>query len=546
MTNEVLTFKTGNMKQLFKFDFLAKLFLLILAVFTGGGYAMAVEVGDIGSDTDPNKGKPLEGATPDAIGKGIDQQGQGLTGSAVTDADLAENKVEDYVSMFQAYKYPMHTDFLKLAKQIKVDTKEPEHYEIGDAVMECETKDEVDNSTNKDEEVKLSLYKNDIKLFPECATVLVEGVQGYSADGTTQDGSPLVLYVVASDRTNGVTVMAVNGPIEAEKMYVPTIPEGTKLMIMAPAMSESEVEIAPDAFYPRKRNAHLQKKVCPITWTEFFERINKKAKWSVQDAKDKVLDTFRQKVTRTMLIGASAKFTKYAGKKTGTEYVYMQEGVLRQIRLGYQISAKLTYADLIGITRMLFGKYSTTNEMDVYCGTKFIENLLNIDFTKYKDITFTKSQKIGIDISSFQTTFGTLNFKVEHALDDLGYEECAIAFSMQQAKRYYYTNGKTISVDHSKGEGGEVREAKSQYYIQDDCLMLTGYNSMIIGPDVTKSGYTMSVLDKVVQSAETLASVSSPNEGDVVYLTAIDGAYGIGLYVYDGTAWQPYKGEINV
>lgn len=541
MTNKVLTFKTGNMKQLFKFDFLAKLFLLILAVLTGGGYAMAmaVEVGDIGSDTDPNANMPLEGATPDAIGKGIDQQGQGLTGSAVTDADLAENKVEDYVSMFQAYKYPMHTDFLKLAKQIKVDTKEPEHYEIGDAVMECETKDQVDNDSNKDEEVKLSLYKNDVKLFPECATVLVEGVQGYAEDGTTQDGSPLVLYVVASDRTNGVTVMAVNGPIDSEKMYVPTIPAGTKLMIMAPAMSESEVEIAPDAFYPRKRNAYLQKKVCPIT----FEGINKKAKWSVQDAKDKVLDTFRRKVTRTMLIGKSAKFTKYTGEKNGTKYVYTQEGVLRQIRLGYQISAKLTYADLIGITRMLFGKYSTTNEMDVYCGTKFIENLLNIDFSKNKGITFTKSQKIGIDISSFQTTFGTLNFKVEHALDDLGYEECAIAFSMRQAKRYYYTNGKTITVDHSKDEDGEVREAKNQYYIQDDCLMLTGYNSMIIGPDVTKSGYTMSVLDKVVQSVNALTSVSAPKEGDMVYLTAIDGAYGIGLYVYDSAAWQPYKGK---
>ena len=78
---------------------------------------MAVEIGENGSDTDPNDGKPLENATPDAAGKGIDQQGQGATGSAVTDADLAENKVEDYVSKFQAYKYPMHTDFLKLAKQ---------------------------------------------------------------------------------------------------------------------------------------------------------------------------------------------------------------------------------------------------------------------------------------------------------------------------------------------------------------------------------------------------------------------------------------------
>ena len=181
---------------------------------------------------------------------------------------------------------------------------------------------------------------------------------------------------------------------------------------------------------------------------------------------------------------------------------------------------------------MLFGKYSNTNEMDVYCGTKFIEKLLNIDFTKHKDISFVKKQNIGIDISSFETTFGKLNFKVEHALDDLGYEECAVAFPM--------------SVDHSKGEGGEVREAKSQYYIQDDCLMLTGYNSMLIGPDVTVSGYKLSMLDTVVSSVASLSSVSTPKKDDVVYLTVADDTHAVGLYVYDGTAWKPYKGEINV
>ena len=194
MTNEVLTFKTGNMKQLFKFDFLAKLFLLILAVFTGGGYAMAVEVGDIGSDTDPNEGKPLEGATPDAIGKGIDQQGGAGTGSAITQAELAENKIEDYVSKFQAFKYPMHTDFIRMAKQVPVKTKEPDHYVIGEAIMDCEVKSKLTNSTDKNESVVLPLYKNDQKLFVENATILVDGVTGYDEKGVA-DGTPLVLIV---------------------------------------------------------------------------------------------------------------------------------------------------------------------------------------------------------------------------------------------------------------------------------------------------------------------------------------------------------------
>ena len=74
--------------------FWAKLLLFVLAIVSSGGMALAeVIIGDNGSDTDPNDSKPLENATPDDTGKGIDQQGQGLTGSAVTDAELAENSL---------------------------------------------------------------------------------------------------------------------------------------------------------------------------------------------------------------------------------------------------------------------------------------------------------------------------------------------------------------------------------------------------------------------------------------------------------------------
>ena len=137
---------------------------------------------------------------------------------------------------------------------------------------------------------------------------------------------------------------------------------------------------------------------------------------------------------------------------------------------------------------------------------------------------------------------------MEHALDELGYEECAVIFPMKDAKRYYYQKGKTVSVDHEKGAGGEVREAKSQYYIQDDCLMLTGYQSMIVGPESLVAGYKLSALDAIVTSVAAFSEVSEPTDGQVVYLTNADGTHAVGLYVYDGTesAWGPYRGEINV
>lgn len=518
--------------------FWGNMLLLVLAVLTGGTVAMAVAVGENGSDTDPNAGTPLEGATPDDISKGVDQQGHAASGSVITQAGQEDNQVDEYVTMFRAFRYPMHTDFLKSAKQVKVNTKEPLHYNMGEAIMECRTKSKLTNNTAKDHEVKLPLFGNDQKLFPECATVMVEGVKG-------TDNGPLILYVSANEKSAGVTVAALNGPVEGGETYVPDIEAGTKLYVLAPAMSESEIEITPDNFLPDKESAYLQKKVCPITWTDFFERINKKAKWSVQDLKDFILDNFRKKCTRSMLIGFPSKFTK-TNKRTGVEYVYTQKGVLRQLRLGYQIGSVLTYADLIGMTRMLFFKYAQSNEMDVYCGSKFIEKLLNIDFTKHKDVSFTPRTVLGIDISAFESTFGKLNFKVEPALDDLGYEECAIAFPMSEAKRYFYESGKTVTVDHEKGEGGEVREAKSQYYIQDDCLMLTGYSSMFIGPESAVKGYKMNTLEKIVKSVAKLADVSAPTSGDVVYLTVADDAHSVGLYTYDGSAWKPFAGEINV
>lgn len=538
------------------FKVFCQVMMFILAVVTGG-MGMAVEVGDNGSDNDPNNDKPLDDATHDDPGKGIDQQGHATTGSAARDAELVIDEINDYVTKFRSYQFPLHTDFLTAAKQIKVDTKEPANFEIGEAILDCNTKTGYTGMTgstpNYDASIDLAtlLYANDKKIFAETCTVLVQGVPGYDGAGSIVDGSPLMLFCTSKDQSH-IYVEPINGPIHNGEMYVPAIPQGTLLQVMAPALSESEVEVAPDSAYPAEVKYYLQKKACAITWTELFERIKKKAQWNVQDIKDWQLAMFRKKCTRTMLISAMGRRLK-TNPKTGTEYVYTQKGILRQIRLGYQINGAWTFADLVGICKMLFGKFATTNEMDVYVGPDAMESIISIDFSEHPEINIEQTLNgVEVGMTKIKMAFGTLNFKLEHALEDIGMSNYAIAFAMRDSKRLYYEKGKTINIDHEKGQGGEVREAKSQYYIQDDCLVIKGYNSMLIGPNVAAAGY--SNIGTTVTTWSTGSSLpGSPTEGGIYYfdvdVTVTSGGssvtYPKGMYEYAGSKFVPYEGVIN-
>lgn len=537
--------------------------LTALASALGGpmAMAMAVEVGENGKNTDPNEGTPMEGSTPDNPAKGIDQQSHAATGSTLDQAELTENHIDDYVSKFRAYRFPLHTDILRRAKQIKVDTKEPTNWEVGEALSEFVTLAKFGTAVSGGyaaagtEEVTLTknthIAGNDWKLIRKGATLMFAHPAGF-VNGVA-DSTPLVAIVLSKDNTS-ITIKAANGPYKSgsdHTVVVPEIPAGTTVLTMAPAMSESEVKVEPSNALPMESTCYLQKKVCAITYTELFTRIKRKAKWNVQDIKDWTLEMFRRECTRSMLISAPCKFTK-DNPDTGTEYAYTENGILRQLRLGYELAdGKVEFEDLIGILAMMCGKYNTPNELTAYCGTKFIQRLLNIDFSKHNEFKVRNytDETTKIKITSFECNFGKLNFVHEYGLDDLGYSECAVIFSVEDAKHFYYQLNKTITIDHEKGEGGEVREAKSQYYIKDDCVKLDTFNSMLVGPSNLVGGYKLSALDAILKSVNKLADVKSPAEGDIVYLTEDDSTttpdtiYTLGLYEYNGTKWVPSSGK---
>lgn len=525
------------------FEMIGKLMLTVFAAL-GGGAAMAagVLVGEGADGAIPENATSVSSldGTVGANPSGVEVAGGAATGSAVEELDQAVNEIDDYVAKFQSHKYPMHTDFMKVARQIKVDTKEPIDYEIGEGILDVAASAAFDNATSKAHTAELKVSNANGRLFVKGSTVLLR-----DGDKKDAEGNPFVFYVEGNN--NGVvTVSCLNGPLNGADTYVPSYSADATFHIMAPALSESEVEIAPDAAYPMPKQHYLQKKVCAITYTDLFARIKKKARWNVQDLKDWQLDQFRRKCTRSMLTGVGAKFKKY-NDKTGYEDAYTQKGVLSQIRLGLSPTMKdgkvaMTYSDLIAISKMAFGPFSTTDVVDAYCGSNAIENLLNVDLTGHREIIMNSDKKVEANLTVLKTTFGTINFKHEHALDDLGLSDYMIIFAMKDAKRFVYEGGKTINIDHSKGEGGEVREAKSSYYIQDDCLALRSYNSLLVGPNLTKVTYAN--IEKQVEAGNALPA-SSAVKSDLFYLTAKSGSNEAGLYEWNGSAWVAYDGDIN-
>lgn len=554
------------MKKTFESSIFSKVLgalLFVMAIVTSGGMSLAVAADGQAMDpgfngTDPNAGKPAEGAITDSPNKGIEQPSHATTASALDDENLIENQIDDYVSKYRAHRYPLHTDILRKARQIKVDVKEPTDYEIGEAVLELST---VGAITGGASEVTLTkgthIATADWNILRANVQVMVAMPGGYQ--GNVADGSPLILLVTAKSGTS-MTVIALNGAPNTsnpDETLVPNIPAGTTFLTMASAMSESEVEIEPDNAMPTERKCYLQKKVCSITYTDLFNRIKKKAKWSVQDIRDYALDMFRINCTRSMLLSFPRKFKKH-NEKTGWEYAYTEEGILRQMRLGYELQdGQIDFSDLIAIQAMLCGKYNSPYELTAYCGTKFIQRLLNIDFSKHKEYTVRNytDETTKIKITSFESNFGTLKFVHEYGLDDPGYSECAIIFGVEEAKHFYYDKQKHLSVNHAKGEGGVVREAKSEYYIKDDCVKLNTFNSMIVGPANLIGGYNLSALDTVMKSVNALPATGAV--GDIVYLQAdVLNTNGevvnpMGLYICttansgssQNAVWAPYDGK---
>lgn len=525
-------------------------FLLVLIATVLGAdssFAMA-EVAPAGADGGLTQDPPP--ATADHKGLETQYPGEAATAGAARQAGLEVEEIDSLIAKFRPYQFPMEYIIMTKMQQRKVQSYEVSHYRSGATVLDAVTgaagtvtgtfaKKNVTVTYTPDQ------FASGAETIHEYDTIYVETVKGYDTEtGTTETGG-LILFVTKADEST-IKMLAINPPASGTL----SIPSGTEFVICGNACSESQMTVDPETYLPTKDTLFLQKKISNIVMTDEWIEQAKKVEFITKDIVDNGLYNHKRKSARSHWLGVQYMTNiKVKDAKIGTEPVYFERGILRQLNMAYTYAeSELQWEDLIAINKMMFTDNSANTTAVALVGKNMMEKLLRLvvrETQVNKNLRFEKVEEMGVTIHKWHDGFGTLEFIYDPTLNDIGYSDYMVVLDAENAVHYYKKIEAETKQDLKKT--GEAREAERRIVQTIDCVGLKGYNSIIVGP--ANGAAKIAALGGVSLNAYAATTLpSTPADGTVVYLTAANGGFAAGTLVqYDGASktWHEYEGTIE-
>ena len=554
--------------------------LFVLAVVSGGGAmadAVAVvndaPIGDEGpmpKDTNNPGNEIANPSNNDLHIPGDGTVGETLNGTQMSSSQQRlEDNIEDEwdkgITQFQPWRTPLLSIARRVARKVNLQNWTVKHARIGGDTLDGRTTSAIEQETDGTLKLTTSNFGGSLKAFYKGTTVFAPFVTGYADDGTTVEGC-LELFVI--DVTSSyVLVAAINGPLKSgatagdtyETREFPAngnstdkgLPANCYLCAGASIAGESQLLITPENYQPRYEEFAVQKKLLNIVWTNDFEKVKKKMPWHVADVKANAIRNYNLRAERTYWMGAKTRIQVVNGDQS-VEDAYGSKGILWQVTNSFSVSrGKITIGDLIAISKLQHTTFSQNSHSYAFCGSTFMQWLLNLDMGDNKRIIWMEDVKdMNIDFKRLKTTFGTTDFTWDQGLDAIGMDEVCVVLDLEGATRYVKMGEKEFTNDMSKG-AGEIRDAKREIHYEADCIALRGYNSIIVGPsDIIFSLPDTASRTSVVSAAQL---PSSPTNGTIVALTEDYTVPGTGddpdvtyqagtVWQYSTNAWVEYTG----
>lgn len=479
---------------------------------------------------------------PGTSGKNTQVPGQAATVSAAAEVtggmaagNFIESDIDEELFRFNSDDTPLMNLMLK-AKRVKVNSPEVEHYMIDEAKSQITVAADVEEQTQM--QVTLPLLSQDQNLPRPYTTLLAKGVDGFNAAGNLRTpGKELMLFVVAQDpTTNNPVVRAVNGrktQEEDEFSTIPRIPAGTKIVILANSLYETQKEVDPDLIVPQPTKVYLQKRGMNQVVSDYFESQRKRIPFSKAIIAEQAIANFKVRGNRTLWAGRAGKF-KLNVPRMGLQYVYCTEGLRWQFKRELMHKGKWTVEDVIALAKMFFTGEDVPKTALLLAGKNLLEQIQCIDFSKHPEIQIsTKVNPVGWSVTNFHTVFGDIEIKREPTLDRLGWSNSGALIGENRLVHYVY------SAEHSFSDRVEGEEATRNGILIWDALALKGSCHIWIDGDgdrPTEGAFSFKLWnsDKAPEDAAA---------GDVYYLTA--NCPGISSAALCGQIWEAFQGTAD-
>lgn len=459
-------------------------------------------------------------------------------------ASFIEADVDERLFSFNSDDTPLMNLMLR-AKRVKVTSPEVDHYMIDEPKSTLTVASRV--AASQKSQLVMPVLPGEENIARQYTTLLLKGVDGYERDGKTRTpGKYLMVYVVGHDPATGYpTVRAVNGPknsAEDDICQFPAIPEGTKAVILANSLYETQKQVDPEILTPQPTRIYLQKRGMNQVVSDYFESQRKRAPFTKAIVAEQAIANFKVRGNRTLWAGRAGKFS-VSVPGLGMQQVYCTEGLRWQFRRELQHSGRWTVEKIIALAKMFFTGEDVPKTALLLAGKDLLEQIQCIDYSRHPEIQIsTKTNSMGWTVTNFHTVFGDIEIKREPTLDRLGWSRSGALIGEDRLVHYVYSSEHTFE-DRVEGE-----EASRSGILTWDALALKGSCHIWIDGEGESAAEGSELL--TLWDSEEAPSEDEAAAGMVFYLVADCPAIsrlaksGTMWTLTDGT-WSEYSGDIK-
>lgn len=272
---------------------------------------------------------------------------------------------------------------------------------------------------------QLALDTEDNSIIASEQTLLVKGVPGYLADGTTEDSKhDLLLYVVGRNDSDQPIVRAFNGR-GSTNSDIPDIAAESEIVVMGRAASEKQ--IATDAYsgVPTDFEQFLQKFIAQVEMTDIFQKADKEVKWTFSDGEEEAIFDMKRKMNLSFWLSSKHRKKFKNAHSSKEEDVFTTEGIWHQAGKDYSFEGSVTPTKMTALMKMAFTGNNSGKRKLLICGSDALEDFENLYVNSTNGYTANikvgeRKAAYGIEFTEYISKFGTLMVTHDQSLDDLG------------------------------------------------------------------------------------------------------------------------------
>lgn len=326
--------------------------------------------------------------------------------------------------------------------------------------------EEPNSQSATSEDARVYLHTDNDDMFDISDTILVQGVYGYEADGTTHSNQELVLYVLARDDNNGLKVQAVNGKkIGNVENCVPSIEEGTTLIRMGRAATELDVMSPQFEALPQKAQNFCQIFKMQVEQSTLQKIANKEVPWTMNDQEEAAIYDMRLGMEKTFLFGVKGKIWD----NTKKEYVLLTGGIWKQAGKEFRYNEQgINQESIIDLMRKAFTGNAGSKRKILIGGSELIGTINKLDYNRVITASDTIT-KWGIDFTELRSKFGTLYVLLSEVFDECGLPANGMIIDPEYLQKYVH---QPFSAETLNLKASGVRNVDATVLTETSCLVL--------------------------------------------------------------------------